>query len=70
MPPALYARAGLADYWIVNLPDRRLEVYRPPVSDAPFGWRYGTALALGPGDRVAAPLAAPEAMVTVGDLLP
>jgi Uma2 family endonuclease len=68
---SLYARAGLADYWIVNLPDRRLEVYRGPVPDgaAPFGWRYGTALALGPDERVA-PLAAPEASVAVADLLP
>ena len=68
---SLYARAGLADYWIVNLPDRRLEVYRGPVSDgaAPFGWRYGTALALGPDDRVA-PLAAPTATITVADVLP
>ena len=67
----LYARAGLADYWIVNLPDRRLEVYRAPMSDgaAPCGWRYGTALAFGPGDRVA-PLAAPSATITVADLLP
>src|SRR5262249_22795353 len=30
---ALYARAGLADYWIVNLADRRLEVYRRPIAD-------------------------------------
>jgi Uma2 family endonuclease len=68
---SLYARARLADYWIVNLPDRRLEVYRGPVPDraAAFGWRYGTALALGPEERVA-PLAAPEASVTVADLLP
>ncbi len=40
---SLYARAGIADYWIVNLPDRRVEVYRDPVPDAGavFGWRYG-----------------------------
>ena len=25
-----YARAGLSEYWIVNLIDRRLEVYRRP----------------------------------------
>ncbi len=39
---SLYARAGLADYWIVNLPERALEVYRDPEPDpaAPFGWRY------------------------------
>jgi Uma2 family endonuclease len=68
---SLYARAGVADYWIVNLPDRRLEVYRGPVPDgaAPFGGRYGSALALGPEERVA-PLAAPGASVTVADLLP
>ena len=35
---------------------------------APFGWRYGSALALGPEERVA-PLAAPGANVTVADLL-
>ena len=68
---SLYARAQVADYWIVNLPDRRLEVYRDPRPDpaAPFGWRYGTPLTLGPDDRVA-PLAAPAASVTVADLLP
>ena len=41
---SLYARAQLPDYWIVNLVDRVLEVYRQPVSDsaAVFGWRYGS----------------------------
>ena len=68
---SLYARAGLADYWIVNLPDRRLEVYRGPVPDgaALFGWRYGSAQALGPNERIS-PLALPGAAVTVADLLP
>ena len=68
---SLYARAGLAEYWILNLPDRRLEVYRGPIADAaaPFGWRYGSALALGPGERVA-PVAAPGGSVLVADLLP
>lgn len=27
---SLYARAGVADYWIVNLVDQVLEVYRDP----------------------------------------
>jgi Uma2 family endonuclease len=67
----LYARAGIAEYWIVNLPDRRLEVYREPVPDAvaPFGWRYGRAETLGPGGR-ATILALPGRSVAVGDLLP
>ena len=39
---SLYARAGIADYWIVNLIDRVVEVYREPGADltAPYGWRY------------------------------
>jgi Uma2 family endonuclease len=68
---SLYARAGIADYWIVNIPDRRVEVYREPVPDStePFGWRYGRSIALGPDERVA-PLAAPQASILVADLLP
>ncbi len=30
----LYARAGIPEYWIVNLSSRRLEVYRDPGSDS------------------------------------
>ena len=67
----LYARAGIADYWIVNLPDRRVEVYREPVADgaAPFGWRYGRAVTLGPDDHVS-PLTLPAVTIAVADLLP
>ena len=32
---SLCARAGLADYWIVNLPERCLEVYRDPSPTRP-----------------------------------
>jgi len=68
---SLYARAGIADYWIVNIPARRVEIYREPLPDesALFGWRYGRSIALGPEDRVA-PLAAPDASVLIADLLP
>jgi Uma2 family endonuclease len=68
---SLYARAGVADYWIVNIPDRRLEVYREPLHDAaaPFGWRYGSVASLAAGQSVA-PLAAPAASIVVADLLP
>jgi Uma2 family endonuclease len=68
---SLYARAGIRDYWIVNIPNRRLEVYREPVADvaAPFGWRYGRVVTLGPDEHVA-PLAVPTALVAVADLLP
>ena len=68
---SLYARAGLADYWVLNLVDRVLEVYREPVADsaAPFGWRYGRSEVLSADARVA-PLAAPAASVPVARLLP
>jgi hypothetical protein len=66
-----HARARLADDWIVNLPDRRLEVYRSPASDAAaaFGWRDGNVQTLGPGEHVAT-LAAPGVRIAVADLLP
>ena len=68
---SLYARAGLADYWILNLVDRILEIYREPVVDsaAPFGWRYASVERLG-SEATAAPLAVPAARVRVSDLLP
>jgi Uma2 family endonuclease len=68
---SLYARAGLPDYWIVNLIDRVLEVYRRPEPDpaAPFGWRYGSRQVLGAADSIA-PLIAPDRPIAVRDLLP
>ena len=68
---SLYARAGLADYWILNLIDRVLEVYREPVPDAaaPYGWRYARTDAVGLRGHIA-PLAASGALVAVADLLP
>jgi Uma2 family endonuclease len=68
---SLYARAGLADYWIVNLVDRVLEVYREPVADpsATYGWPYASRIVLGP-DASASPLAAPTASIVVHTLLP
>jgi Uma2 family endonuclease len=68
---SLYARAGIADYWIVNLVDGVLEVHRDPVAaaEAPYGWRYRSILTLRAGTTVA-PLAAPDAAIPVASLLP
>lgn len=67
----LYARAGIADYWIVNLVDAVLEVYREPgpAPTARFGWKYRSVQIL-PRDASMSPLAAPEARIAVADLLP
>jgi len=68
---SLYARAGIADYWILNLVERVLEVYREPVPfrSARFGWRYASVEVLTSGTSVT-PLAAPGAHIAVADLLP
>jgi Uma2 family endonuclease len=68
---SLYARAGIADYWIVNLVDEVLEVNRGPALDrsAEFGWRYLDVQTLRPGAAIA-PLARPDVTVAVADLLP
>lgn len=68
---SLYARAGLADYWILNLIAQVLEVYREPVPDAEarYGWRYARREVVPASGRIA-PLAAPAALVAVADLLP
>jgi Uma2 family endonuclease len=68
---SLYARAGIADYWVVNLVDRQLEVYRNPQPDAtaPHGYSYADRTVLHPGSTVR-PLALPQATIAVADLLP
>ena len=68
---SLYARAGLDDYWIVNLVDCVLEVYRNPGPDraAAFGWRYQAVETFERGASVS-PLALPGAHIRAGDLLP
>jgi Uma2 family endonuclease len=68
---SLYARAGVPEYWIVNLVDRVLEVYRDPAADlgAPYGWRYASVVTLRAGDAVR-PLAALHSPVPVVDLVP
>ena len=68
---SLYAKAGIADYWIVNLMQRRLEVYRAPkpIADMLFGYGYGQIMYYMEGDEVT-PLAAPQSKIAVTELLP
>jgi Uma2 family endonuclease len=60
---ALYARAGIQEYWILDLAGRRLIVHRQPE-----GGRYASVVAYGEGERVA-PLAAPDQAVNISDVL-
>ena len=68
---SLYASAGIADYWIVNLRDKHLEVCRRPVRDRlqPFGFRYDQITVLKSGRKIA-PLAKSKSLMPVGKLLP
>jgi Uma2 family endonuclease len=68
---AAYARAGIADYWIVNLVDRVLEVCREPARPGPAlrGWAYAAIQTLDERATVT-PLAIPAAAIRVADLLP
>lgn len=60
----LYAASAIPEYWIVALPDHRLEVYRDPAEDC-----YRSVTRHPPGDCIA-PLARPGREILVDDLLP
>ena len=68
---SLYASAGMADYWVVDVNGRQVIVHRDPVADSaqPFGAGYARVSANDAGQSIS-PLAVPLAAVAVGDLLP
>ncbi|HRJ41073.1 MAG: Uma2 family endonuclease [Caldilineaceae bacterium] len=67
---SLYASAGVGDYWVVNLPQRRLEVFRSPIPDTsqPFGYSHASRTIFAETEQVQ-PLAA-AGVVQIADLLP
>jgi len=68
---SLYAAAGIADYWVLDVNARQLLVFRAPQPDSTqsHGHGYATHLTFGPNDTVA-PLVAPNGVVRIADLLP
>ena len=68
---SIYARAEIVEYWILNVPERQLEIHRGPQRDSamPFGWGYSTRLIV-PESGSAATLWQPEVEFAVADLLP
>jgi Uma2 family endonuclease len=58
---ALYARAGIVEYWVLDVTGRRMIVHRDPQSG-----RYASAVAYGAEESVA-PLAAPDSPLRVSD---
>lgn len=68
---AIYAHAGIEEYWIVNLASDRLDVYRNPISDGTveFGARYAEVQSFRRGESVRL-LAMAASTVRIDDLLP
>ncbi len=65
----IYAQAGIPDYWIWNLVDNSLEVYRDPHAPAIGDALYQTKLTIHSGESIA-PLAFPDFEVAVVDIMP
>ncbi len=67
----LYAAAGIADYWVVNIADRTLHVLRNPEVDthAEFGFRYSQIVKLKENESIS-PIAKPQSAIPVSSLLP
>jgi Uma2 family endonuclease len=66
---SLYAKAGIPEYWLIDLENRRLEVYRDPVESpgARFGYMYSTHFILQPHETIA-PIAKPDRKIRVARL--
>jgi Uma2 family endonuclease len=67
----LYAAGGILDYWVVDLVQRQLIVFRDPARDVVqmYGAAYRSRDTYDASIAVS-PLAAPQTQIRVGDLLP
>jgi Uma2 family endonuclease len=66
----IYARSGIKDYWIINLVDGVVEIYRDPSPrGATTAAQYGSTFVLKRHESLS-PLAAPHAVIAMSDLLP
>jgi Uma2 family endonuclease len=61
---AMYAAAGVVEYWVVNVPDDLVLVHREP---GPAG--YARVISLSRGDAIS-PLALPDVSIAANRLLP
>ncbi len=59
-----YARVGIREFWIFNLDEDVMEVFRDPA-----GEDYNCRLRLGAGESLA-PLAFPEAVIALDEIIP
>lgn len=61
---SIYAAAGVMEYWLVDLIDRKVEVWSLPISG-----RYTRHATASPGDTLT-PVAFPDLSIPVSDILP
>ncbi len=68
---SLYARAGIAECWLVDVVNNTVEIHREPEAspEALYGWRYRSVETVRP-PAVVRPLVAPDTPVRAADLLP
>jgi Uma2 family endonuclease len=65
----LYARAGIPEYWVVDVVGRRIVVYREPAHRDPRDWAFENVVSYSEGESIA-PLAAPGRSFRVDDAFP
>jgi len=65
----LYAKAGIPEYWILNLVDRQLEVHRLPLSGGSSSLTYQEQMVLTPSEKVFQ-VRGHDTSILVADLLP
>ena len=61
---SLYARAAIAEYWVVSVADRTVTVHR-----GPYDGQYRTVMTLGETDQIA-PVSLADSPLQVANLLP
>jgi Uma2 family endonuclease len=68
----IYAAAGVDEYWLVNLPERTLEIRRRPApdGDSDTGWRYAALTIVAEHEVAPLPLPDQAAHIAVRDILP
>ena len=60
----IYARSGIADYWVLNVNNRQLHVFREPADD-----RYQSEVILGETANIS-PLQFPDFNIAIQEMLP
>jgi len=60
----IYARSGITDYWVLNVNERQLHVFREPADDG-----YQSEVILGEFSRIS-PLQFPAFNIAIGEMLP